>query len=159
MSQRVSLLSPCLPFFRHLVDPFYSPIVVSTSTLGTSLGTGGMETKIIAAELATGAGVTTVILNSLNIASIFPIIAAPTNGSVDESSLPQHTRFLSKENPLGESVASSPFFPFSLLVFLFLFLSPSLILSQPVSPAANGGSSTASTPPATSSSTKAPTRP
>lgn len=61
-----------------------------------------METKIIAAELATGAGVTTVILNSLNIASIFPIISAPVEGQVDESSLPEHTRFLCKENPLGE---------------------------------------------------------
>ncbi|KAL7408937.1 Aspartate/glutamate/uridylate kinase [Mrakia frigida] len=75
---------------------------VSTSTLGTSLGTGGMETKIIAAELATGAGVTTVILNSLNIASIFPIISAPVEGDVDENSLPEHTRFLCKENPLGD---------------------------------------------------------
>ena len=61
-----------------------------------------METKIIAAELATGAGVTTVILNSLNIASIFPIIFAPTQGPVEESSLPEHTRFTCKENPLGE---------------------------------------------------------
>ncbi|KAG1749541.1 Aspartate/glutamate/uridylate kinase [Suillus lakei] len=37
---------------------------VSTSTLGSSLGTGGMETKLIAAEIATGAGVTTVIASS-----------------------------------------------------------------------------------------------
>lgn len=34
---------------------------VSTSTLGSSLGTGGMETKLIAAELATAAGCATVI--------------------------------------------------------------------------------------------------
>ncbi|KAF8437542.1 Aspartate/glutamate/uridylate kinase [Boletus edulis BED1] len=36
---------------------------VSTSTLGSSLGTG-VETKLIAAEIATGAGVTTVITSS-----------------------------------------------------------------------------------------------
>ncbi|GAA6019627.1 hypothetical protein JCM11491_002831 [Sporobolomyces phaffii] len=35
--------------------------VVSTSTLGTTLGTGGMETKLIAAELATAVGCDTVI--------------------------------------------------------------------------------------------------
>ncbi|GAA5932934.1 glutamate 5-kinase [Sporobolomyces koalae] len=35
--------------------------LVSTSTLGTSLGTGGMETKLIAAELATAVGCHTVI--------------------------------------------------------------------------------------------------
>ncbi|KAJ3530263.1 hypothetical protein NM688_g7734 [Phlebia brevispora] len=34
---------------------------VSTKTLGSSLGTGGMETKLIAAEIATAAGVTTII--------------------------------------------------------------------------------------------------
>ncbi|OAX33080.1 glutamate 5-kinase [Rhizopogon vinicolor AM-OR11-026] len=37
---------------------------VSTSTLGSNLGTGGMETKLIAAEIATGAGVTTIIASS-----------------------------------------------------------------------------------------------
>ncbi|KAF8129230.1 Aspartate/glutamate/uridylate kinase [Boletus edulis] len=36
---------------------------VSTSTLGSSLGTG-VETKLIAAEITTGAGVTTVITSS-----------------------------------------------------------------------------------------------
>ncbi|KDE08019.1 hypothetical protein MVLG_01721 [Microbotryum lychnidis-dioicae p1A1 Lamole] len=35
--------------------------MVSTATLGSSLGTGGMETKLIAAELANGAGCATVI--------------------------------------------------------------------------------------------------
>lgn len=37
---------------------------VSTTTLGSSLGTGGMETKLIAAEIATAAGVTTVVTSS-----------------------------------------------------------------------------------------------
>lgn len=82
-----------------------------------------METKIIAAELATGAGVTTVILNSKNIASVFPIVAmavgaradgaalaaatAATDGGwteEDEARLPAHTRFIPMENPLNEYV-------------------------------------------------------
>ncbi|CAO1617679.1 unnamed protein product [Sympodiomycopsis kandeliae] len=37
---------------------------VSVETPGTSFGTGGMETKLIAAELATAAGVATVIISS-----------------------------------------------------------------------------------------------
>lgn len=49
---------------------------VSTATLGTALGTGGMSTKLIAAELAMAAGVTTVILHSSNVTSVFDIIAA-----------------------------------------------------------------------------------
>ncbi|EIN07879.1 glutamate 5-kinase [Punctularia strigosozonata HHB-11173 SS5] len=47
---------------------------VSTSTLGSSLGTGGMETKIIAAEIATAAGVATVITSSKRPHAIFDII-------------------------------------------------------------------------------------
>ncbi|KAJ6491748.1 glutamate 5-kinase [Mycena vitilis] len=47
---------------------------VSTTTLGSSLGTGGMETKLIAAEIATGAGVTTIICSSKKPENIFSII-------------------------------------------------------------------------------------
>ncbi|KAF9228860.1 glutamate 5-kinase [Gyrodon lividus] len=47
---------------------------VSTSTLGSSLGTGGMETKLIAAEIATGAGVTTIITSSNLPSTIIDII-------------------------------------------------------------------------------------
>ncbi|RPD59297.1 glutamate 5-kinase [Lentinus tigrinus ALCF2SS1-7] len=47
---------------------------VSTTTLGSSLGTGGMETKLIAAEIATAAGVTTVITSSKDPHNIFKII-------------------------------------------------------------------------------------
>jgi len=49
-------------------------ILVSTTTLGSSLGTGGMETKLIAAEISTAAGVTTVITSSKNPPVIFDII-------------------------------------------------------------------------------------
>ncbi|KAG1768992.1 Aspartate/glutamate/uridylate kinase [Suillus occidentalis] len=63
---------------------------VSTSTLGSSLGTGGMETKLIAAEIATGAGVTTVIASSKQPSVIVDIIdyyaalkstSVPTSGA------------------------------------------------------------------------------
>ncbi|KAF8150443.1 glutamate 5-kinase [Mycena galopus ATCC 62051] len=47
---------------------------VSTTTLGSSLGTGGMETKLIAAEIATGAGVSTIICSSKKPENIFSII-------------------------------------------------------------------------------------
>ncbi|KAI0737964.1 glutamate 5-kinase [Daedaleopsis nitida] len=47
---------------------------VSTTTLGSSLGTGGMETKLIAAEIATAAGVTAIITSSKDPNNIFKII-------------------------------------------------------------------------------------
>ncbi|KAI0093818.1 Aspartate/glutamate/uridylate kinase [Irpex rosettiformis] len=47
---------------------------VSTNTLGSSLGTGGMETKLIAADIATAAGVTTVITSSKDPGNILRII-------------------------------------------------------------------------------------
>ncbi|OBZ75551.1 Ribose-phosphate pyrophosphokinase 2 [Grifola frondosa] len=47
---------------------------VSTTTLGSSLGTGGMETKLIAAEIATAAGVATIITSSKDPKNIFKII-------------------------------------------------------------------------------------
>ena len=48
--------------------------IVSTKTLGSSLGTGGMETKLIAAEIATAAGVATIISHSLHPERIVDII-------------------------------------------------------------------------------------
>lgn len=82
--------------------------VVSTSTLGTSLGTGGMSTKIIAAELATAAGVTTVVMNSTKVEDIFGIIQdgpGPNRNAEKVSHLevgPLCTRFLRHQNPLKE---------------------------------------------------------
>jgi glutamate 5-kinase len=85
--------------------------LVSTATLGSSLGTGGMETKIIAAELATGAGVTTVITNSTHPSNILSIIASSSSASasyLDSSSEPvilsdepaSHTVFLPSASSL-----------------------------------------------------------
>lgn len=95
---------------------------ISTTTLGSSLGTGGMETKIIAAELATGAGVSTVITSARRPASIFDILQAPSREeeaaeadstqssnlpaleltpSGSEWSTPLHTLFIPTSSPIS----------------------------------------------------------
>lgn len=51
-----------------------SSLEADVSTAGSSLGTGGMSTKIVAARLATSAGVTTVITRSSNPGNIVTII-------------------------------------------------------------------------------------
>ncbi|KAF2662695.1 glutamate 5-kinase-like protein [Lophiostoma macrostomum CBS 122681] len=51
-----------------------SELEVDVSSAGSSLGTGGMSTKIVAARLATSAGVTTVITRSSNPGNITAII-------------------------------------------------------------------------------------
>ncbi|BGP37768.1 Glutamate 5-kinase [Rhodotorula kratochvilovae] len=67
--------------------------LVSTSTLGSSLGTGGMETKLIAAELATAAGCATVITMGAFPARIVSIVQA-------------HQSRTAPASPLSSSVAS-----------------------------------------------------
>jgi glutamate 5-kinase len=109
-----------------------SELAADVSSAGSSLGTGGMGTKIVAARLATAAGVTTVVTRSSkpgNIASIVnhveslkrnpensdnpapsesntPIHTIPvtTNGTaLAEPSLPPlHTRFLPAPNPIRD---------------------------------------------------------
>ncbi|KAG7713106.1 hypothetical protein KL949_002545 [Ogataea haglerorum] len=63
----------CLYTENPRLNPNAKPVVlvknmnsleVNTKSSGSSIGTGGMETKLIAADLATNAGVTTVICNS-----------------------------------------------------------------------------------------------
>ncbi|RYP90402.1 hypothetical protein DL770_003486 [Monosporascus sp. CRB-9-2] len=49
-------------------------IQADVSSAGSSLGTGGMGTKIVAAELATAAGVTTVITRSSNPGNVLKIV-------------------------------------------------------------------------------------
>ena len=48
---------------------------VSVATMGSSFGTGGMQTKLIAAELATAAGVATVILNGERPENMIKVVA------------------------------------------------------------------------------------
>lgn len=81
---------------------------VSTATLGTSLGTGGMSTKLIAAELATAAGTTTVIMHSGHVEDIFGVIKGGAGPSGEMSETPRIddgplcTRFLRQDDPLRE---------------------------------------------------------
>ena len=78
--------------------------VVSTATLGSSIGTGGMETKLIAAELATGAGVSTVITHGARPSAILDIVSQPPGIPDQEyiANTPLHTVFLPKESPLSD---------------------------------------------------------
>ncbi|CAG8440536.1 4018_t:CDS:2 [Acaulospora colombiana] len=72
------------------------------SSPGSTLGTGGMFTKLIAADLATAAGVTTIISRGSNPQNILSIIDYLSSASKDllPSSPPLHTRFLAKDNPM-----------------------------------------------------------
>ncbi|KAJ9476950.1 Glutamate 5-kinase [Pseudozyma hubeiensis] len=102
---------------------------VSVATMGSSFGTGGMQTKLIAAELATAAGVATVIINGEHpenmikvVAKGVPSISSDSAGprmdslassvsslASEEKELigyppldaPAHTIFLPKPNPLS----------------------------------------------------------
>lgn len=67
---------------------------ITVTTPGTSLGTGGMVTKLVAADLATAAGVTTCIARGSTPENIMPIIAP------GDTKTPPHTRFVAKPNPL-----------------------------------------------------------
>jgi len=79
---------------------------VSTATLGSSLGTGGMETKLIAAEIATAAGVTTIITSSRDPASLFTILEFHGVASVSSvrggGPRPPHTLFAPSATPLRD---------------------------------------------------------
>lgn len=68
---------------------------IKVSAPGSSLGTGGMITKLVAADLATAAGVTTVIARGSTPENIVPIIDSSMN-----KTLPPHTRFVAKPKPL-----------------------------------------------------------
>lgn len=104
---------------RH--DPDAEPIEVvsdistldaDVSTSGSSLGTGGMGTKIVAARLATSAGVTTIITKSSkpeNVHEILSYLEKSENGGAAReedledqvsSSTPLHTRFLPSSTPI-----------------------------------------------------------
>jgi len=83
---------------------------VSTATLGSSLGTGGMETKLIAAEIATAAGVSTIITSSRTPACLFAILefhgatalAGPGSSNTSPATRPLHTLFTPSATPLRD---------------------------------------------------------
>ncbi|KAF8954965.1 glutamate 5-kinase [Flammula alnicola] len=76
---------------------------VSTTTLGSSLGTGGMETKLIAAEISTAAGVTTIITSSKHPEKIFDIIEYDMHTSPNKRlKRPPHTLFTASPEPMRD---------------------------------------------------------
>jgi glutamate 5-kinase len=88
-----------------------STLEADVSTAGSSLGTGGMSTKIVAARLATSAGVTTVITRSSKPGNIHEIVkylqatknSSPNGKATTSSTLltpPLHTRFLPSASPI-----------------------------------------------------------
>ena len=96
-----------------------STIVADVSSSGSALGTGGMSTKIVAARLATSAGVTTVITRSSkpgNVLEIVEYVQAIRSISTTSSnplyvgpdytsSIPKpplHTRFLPSSSPIRD---------------------------------------------------------
>lgn len=80
--------------------------MLSVSSAGSNLGTGGMSTKIVAARLATSAGVTTVITRSstpgniTNIVEYVQSLKSKTPSSKDV--IPLHTRFTASEDPIKD---------------------------------------------------------
>ncbi|GIJ98925.1 hypothetical protein Aspvir_001047 [Aspergillus viridinutans] len=94
-----------------------SSLEADVSSAGSSLGTGGMSTKIVAAKLATSAGVTTVITKSSKPGNVLEIVkylqqtqrgtpgqSSTVEGTPSESqsplSPPLHTRFLPSDTPI-----------------------------------------------------------
>ncbi|RYO75605.1 hypothetical protein DL766_004249 [Monosporascus sp. MC13-8B] len=97
-------------------------IQADVSSAGSSLGTGGMGTKIVAAQLATAAGVTTVITRSSNPGNVLKIVrylqankstttTTPTTPSRSRTATPPTTAVAEDphrqaEDPLFRSTAS-----------------------------------------------------
>ncbi|KAL1741360.1 Aspartate/glutamate/uridylate kinase [Schizophyllum fasciatum] len=90
---------------------------VSTNTLGSSLGTGGMETKLIAADIATAAGVTTIITSSKNPKNIVDIVnyhRASRRSTRSGTATPLHESTRSREASANPSTTTaSPSVPSS----------------------------------------------
>ncbi|KIY48221.1 glutamate 5-kinase [Fistulina hepatica ATCC 64428] len=76
------------PSARHIPVVDSIPTIrsqVSTTTMGSNLGTGGMETKLIAADIATAAGTTTIITSSRDPTEVLRIIECYNNGNFASS--------------------------------------------------------------------------
>ncbi|KAI8052534.1 Aspartate/glutamate/uridylate kinase [Syncephalis plumigaleata] len=76
---------------------------IKVTAPGTSLGTGGMVTKLIAAELATAAGVTTFIARGSTPANVIKIVdEVSVVANIGKSSELLYTCFLAKSTPLRD---------------------------------------------------------
>lgn len=93
----------------HVVDSI--PAVraqVSTETPGSSLGTGGMETKLVAADIATAAGVRTIIANGKEPGRVlrileYDVFMRNTDGASSLScARPPHTLFVESREPIRD---------------------------------------------------------
>ncbi|KAJ2062111.1 Glutamate 5-kinase [Coemansia sp. S146] len=76
---------------------------VDVSSAGSAVGTGGMATKLIAAELATAAGVTTVITRGSTPQKVIDIIEFFSNPEIADGPFPPAvlcTRFVAKSRPM-----------------------------------------------------------
>ncbi|SPO20781.1 probable PRO1 - glutamate 5-kinase [Ustilago trichophora] len=78
---------------------------VSVATMGSSFGTGGMQTKLIAAELATAAGVATVILNGEHPENMIKVVAKGIPSS-SSSAASEATATPRRMDSLASSVSS-----------------------------------------------------
>lgn len=88
-----------------------SSLEADVSTAGSSLGTGGMSTKIVAARLATSAGVTTVITRSSNPGNIVNIVnyvqaQNAAGGGVVHPETPLNPVTPAENRPLSSSMSS-----------------------------------------------------
>lgn len=92
-----------------LVVEDMSELKVDTSSGGSDVGTGGMTTKLIAADLATEAGTTTIIMKSTVPENIWKIVEHIQNTDGEEqhiedleylklNDVPLHTRFIGKDS-------------------------------------------------------------
>ncbi|KAJ5888804.1 hypothetical protein N7495_008845 [Penicillium taxi] len=104
----------CLYTTNPRNDPNAKPIEVvsdistleaDVSSAGSSLGTGGMSTKISAAKLGTSAGVTTIITKSSKPGNVHEIVSylQQTQDSTIAGDIPLpplHTRFLPSDTPI-----------------------------------------------------------
>ncbi|KAJ1763156.1 Glutamate 5-kinase [Coemansia sp. RSA 1807] len=96
--------NPMAKQVTHVTDIKALRDAVDVSSAGSAVGTGGMATKLIAAELATAAGVTTVITRGSTPQKVIDIIEhfsnpdLPADAAVPASAL--CTRFVAKSRPM-----------------------------------------------------------
>ena len=85
-----------------------SSVEADVSSAGSSLGRGGMSTKIVAARLATSAGVTTVITRSSNPGNILNIVnyVQAQKAAVVSSELSSDAATPAANTPLSNSISS-----------------------------------------------------
>jgi glutamate 5-kinase len=88
-----------------------STLAADVSTSGSSLGTGGMGTKIVAARLATSAGVTTVITKSSKPGNVHEIVRYLQESQYGLPAFPAHTIEKPEQTPLTTAPSSGPTIP------------------------------------------------